>query len=574
LDNHRTSERLGRLVGSMKRLSNTACVVIVLCFAMTGWAQDEWNEITLSDSVVSFGTVNTGQIDSLTLTLSNNLTVPATIVQTAFEESVFWTGVGPQPIPGQGSTDVIVYFSSEQNVNYTDFLRIELDQGVRPLVAQVSAETHYPDTYYACTQNKWAEELKDSLTALIDDHNSVGYTTARDSMYGHIDNVDGWVECVYTGRKAFFNTRAGATANNFNCEHTWPQSFFDEAEPMRSDIFHLYPSDMTANSMRANLDFGIVTSATWSVGGSKLGTDSEGQTVFEPRDVHKGNVARSHFYYIIRYDGNYNLYESPAKMEAHFRNWHLADPVDSAEQQRNEDIRNLQYNRNPFIDHPELVDRISSFFGTATHQMDPEIAVAPAEADMGLIGLTTTIHSYIAVVNSGGDTLHVSSISSTNGDFAVSDTGLTLAPETYHYVRVTYTSGESETSDSTTILIASDDNDESLVVVPVTVEVADLAGLELVESASSRLELHQNFPNPFAIRTAIAFELDRAAKVSLVVYDIRGRQVGRVLEGRLLAAGRYRVSISGDGLSPGVYYYRLTAGDRVRTRRMVLVGTS
>lgn len=574
MQNHRTSERLGRLVRIMKGLANPACVVIVLCIAVTGWAQDNWNAITLSDSVVSFGAVNAGEADSLTITLTNNLTVPVTIVQTAFEESVFWAGATPQPIPARSSTDVIVYFSSQQNVNYTDFLRIELDQGVRPLIAQVSAEAHYPDTYYACTQNMWAEELKDSLTALIDDHNSVGYTTARDSMYGHIDNVDGWVECVYTGRQAFFNTRAGATANNFNCEHTWPQSFSGEAEPMRSDIFHLYPSDMTANSMRANLDFGIVTSATWSVGGSKLGTDSEGQTVFEPRDVHKGNVARSHFYYIIRYDGNYNFYESPAKMEAHFRSWHLADPVDSAEQQRNEDIHNLQYNRNPFIDHPELVNRISSFFGTATHQIDPEIAVAPAEADMGIIGFTTTVHSYIAVVNGGNDTLHVSSISSTNGDFGVSDTSLTLAPETYRYVRVTYTSGESEVSDSTSILIASDDNDESLVTVPITVEVSESAGLDVAESTSSGLELHQNFPNPFAVRTAIAFELDKAAEVSLVVYDIRGRQVGQVLEGSLLAAGRYRVSISGEGLSPGVYYYRLTAGDRVRTRRMVLVGTS
>jgi hypothetical protein len=90
----------------------------------------------------------------------------------------------------------------------------------------------------------------------------------------------------------------------------------------------------------------------------------------------------------------------------------------------------------------------------------------------------------------------------------------------------------------------------------------------------SGLELYQNFPNPFAVRTVIVFELDKTAEVSLVVYDIRGRQVGQVLEGKLLAAGRYRVSISGDGLSPGVYYYRLTAGDRVRTRRMVLVGAS
>ena len=202
-------------------------------------------------------------------------------------------------------------------------------------------------------------------------------------MYASIDNVGGWVECVYTGRTAYFNTRAGATANGFNCEHTWPQSFSDEAEPMRSDIFHLYPTDETANSRRADLDFGIVTTVSWTVGGSKLGTDAQGQQVFEPRDVHKGNVARSHFYYAIRYNGLYNEYVNPTKMETHLRAWHVSDPVDSAEQARNQHIYTLQHNRNPFIDHPELVDRISSFFGTATRALAPEIAVAPVGGGYG-----------------------------------------------------------------------------------------------------------------------------------------------------------------------------------------------
>ena len=63
-------------------------------------------------------------------------------------------------------------------------------------------------------------------------------------MYGHIDNDDscsecpttGCVECVYTGRIGCFNTRAGANDNSFNCEHTWPQSFFCENEPMVGQV--------------------------------------------------------------------------------------------------------------------------------------------------------------------------------------------------------------------------------------------------------------------------------------------------------------------------------------------------
>jgi endonuclease I len=546
---------------------------LAFCLCVTGstLGQDDWYGISMSDSVLSFGPVTTAVTESLSLVLTNNLGVTVQVTEMAFEEDIFWTGAGNPLIPPGTGVGVTVYFNSEQNVNFADFLRIELDEGVRPLIVEVSAQAHYPDTYYSNTQNKWAEELKDALTAIIDDHNSVGYTTARDSMYGHIDNVDGWVECVYTGRQAYFNTREGATANNFNCEHTWPQSFSDSNEPMRSDIFHLYPSDVTANSRRANLDFGIVTTATWSNGGSKLGTDSTGQLVFEPRDVHKGNVARSHFYYIIRYDGNYNLYQDPAKMEAHFRSWHVTDPVDGAEEQRNQDIYSLQYNRNPFIDHPELVGRISSLFGTAALEIAPEIAVAPHDVDLGAIEFSTAVAYYVAVANTGNDTLHVSSVTSTDPDFDVDPTSMELAPETYTYVSVTYTSGETELSDSTSVLIVSDDDDEGLVEVPVTVQVSEAAGVDASPDRAQVFRLNQNFPNPFDLTTTVSFELESPAEVDLAIYDVRGRLVSEVLRNFRLPPGKHEVGLAADDLLPGVYYYRLTAGDQACAKRMVVI---
>ena len=555
----------------MNRLLISMVFVLLLGLAGSTVGQDGWDDIALSDSVLSFGPVTTATTESLSVTLTNNLGVTVEIAEAAFEEDVFSATVGSASIPPQTAVDITVYFDSEQNVDYTDFLRIQLDEGIRPLIVEVSAQAHYSGTYYSSTQNKWAEELKDALTAIIDDHNSVGYTTARDSMYGHIDNVDGWVTWVYTGRQAYFNTREGATANNFNCEHTWPQSFSDSNEPMRSDIFHLYPSDVTANSMRANLDFGMVTTTTWSNGGSKLGTDSTGQLVFEPRDVHKGNVARSHFYYTIRYDGNYNLYQDPTKLEAHLRNWHVSDPVDSAEEQRNQDIYNLQYNRNPFIDHPELVDRIPDLFGTADLELAPEIAVAPDEIDLGIVGFDTSVVYYIAVANTGNDTLHVGSVTSTDPDFDVDPASLELPPETYTYVAVTYISGETELSDSTSILISSDDDDESPAEVPVTVQVGEGAGLAGNPDRTQVFRLSQNFPNPFDMTTTLAFELERSGIVDLTIYDVQGRMLCEVLRGLPLAAGKHEVTFSADRLPPGVYYYRLTAGDKACAKRMVVL---
>ncbi len=554
-----------------RRFGAPAAVFAGACLLLCTGASADWNAISLSDSVVVFGAVNTGEVYSVQMSVTNLLGKPVEITGIGLDADVFSTDLTPGELSPLVPRFFNVYFTSDHNVDYTGFLGIELDGGVRSLIVEASAEAHHPETYYSATQNKWAEDLKSTLTGIIDGHTSLGYTLARDHMYGHIDNVDGWVECVYTGRTAYFSTREGANANGFNCEHTWPQSFSGEAEPMRSDIFHLYPSDVTANSMRAALDFGVVTSATWTSGGSKLGTDSTGQTVFEPRDVHKGNVARTHFYYIIRYDGNYNEYTDCPKMEAHFRNWHIFDPVDSAEMERNEEIYALQDNRNPFIDHPEFVDRISSFFGTAVRMLEPEITVSPVEADLGTIGFDSTAYYHIAIVNGGDDSLHVSSITSTDPRFSVSRSTLGLAPKSYAYVWVSYTSGTTEADDTTTVLIASDDADEGLVEVPVTVHVTDLAGIDRGYAAPGVFGLRQNRPNPFGGRTTIGFDLAVASEVGLSVYDPRGRLVSRLLDGARMTAGEHFVEFTAGWLPPGIYYCRLRACGRVDTRLMVLL---
>lgn len=547
----------------------------------TALAQDGWNDISVSDTVVTFGLVSTGLIDSAVITVTNNLPDPVSITAADFEEDVFSAAVINQgtPIPASGTREIRIYFETEQNLDYTDFLRLELDGGVRSLIVEVSAQADYPGTYYDGTRNKWAEELKTTLTNLIDGHTSLGYTIARDYMYGSVDNDDtcsecpttGCVECIYTGRIGCFNTRAGATSNNFNCEHTWPQSFFSEDEPMRSDLFQIRPSDMTANTVRASLDFGVVVSPSWSVGGSKKGTDATGQEVFEPRDVRKGDIARGHFYFIIRYDGNYVGYTDPAKMEAHFRNWHVLDPVDSVEQQRNADIYALQNNRNPFIDHPEFVDRISSFFGTAVRTLEPEIAVSPLGVDLGSMEYDTTACYYIAMVNTGTDTLNVSSIVSTNPDFALSIAGISLPPDAYDYVRVSYESGQIDRLDSTVVRISSNDSDEGLIQIPVNVLVGSMSGIAGGDEGAGPLASLNNYPNPFGGETTLSFHLELRQTVDLAIYNVEGQLVTSIISGRTLARGLHRVAYDGEALPSGVYFCRLSAGDRILTRRMLHV---
>jgi hypothetical protein len=85
-----------------------------------------------------------------------------------------------------------------------------------------------------------------------------------------------------------------------------------------------------------------------------------------------------------------------------------------------------------------------------------------------------------------------------------------------------------------------------------------------------QLRLGQNFPNPFHPETTIEYALDRTRYVRLVVIDLLGREVAVLVEG-IRAGGPHQVRFDGSRLPGGVYLYRLTAGEVVETRRMVLL---
>jgi hypothetical protein len=82
--------------------------------------------------------------------------------------------------------------------------------------------------------------------------------------------------------------------------------------------------------------------------------------------------------------------------------------------------------------------------------------------------------------------------------------------------------------------------------------------------------LEQNYPNPFNPSTTITFELPKPSHVSLSVFDLLGREVS-VLVNERRNAGAHEVKFDASGFSSGVYFYRLQAGDFVRTRKFVLL---
>lgn len=78
--------------------------------------------------------------------------------------------------------------------------------------------------------------------------------------------------------------------------------------------------------------------------------------ISEPQEKARGEIARAYFYMSYQYK-----IPIPEELENRLRMWHLLDPPDAWEEQRNTAIEIVQGNRNPFIDHPALVERVRDF---------------------------------------------------------------------------------------------------------------------------------------------------------------------------------------------------------------------
>jgi hypothetical protein len=90
-----------------------------------------------------------------------------------------------------------------------------------------------------------------------------------------------------------------------------------------------------------------------------------------------------------------------------------------------------------------------------------------------------------------------------------------------------------------------------------------------------RYVLAQNYPNPFNPQTHIIYRLPRVEQVRLVVYNVRGQAVCRLVDEEQ-GAGEHEVvweGLDGDGrpVASGIYFYQLVAGQFVETRKMLLL---
>jgi hypothetical protein len=90
------------------------------------------------------------------------------------------------------------------------------------------------------------------------------------------------------------------------------------------------------------------------------------------------------------------------------------------------------------------------------------------------------------------------------------------------------------------------------------------------------IKLNQNYPNPFNPATTISFEIKERNNILLIIYDVTGREVRRLIDNNEYEAGGHKIMWDGSNesnnpVSSGVYFYRLIAGEAVITRTMILM---
>jgi len=264
-------------------------------------------------------------------------------------------------MPKESFSGIKVKITPLQNVDsYCNlFFNVSMNNSSLYFPVVIKTKAMFTNKYYDETQNLWGADLLNKLRYLISNHQSFSYKNARKILWTGPDRINGNVECIYTGKIKQIDDEpdfAVIDQEGFNTEHVWARAYGADDEPELSDMFHIYPTEKTSNTKRDNYPFDyVVSNVAYQDGGSKLGKNTKGEIAFEVRDISKGNIARSMFYFSTRYG---NLKNYLTSQEETLREWSSKDLPDAKETARNDSIYKYQLNRNPYIDYPQFLQRI------------------------------------------------------------------------------------------------------------------------------------------------------------------------------------------------------------------------
>ncbi|MEI7505019.1 MAG: endonuclease, partial [Paludibacter sp.] len=234
-----------------------------------------------------------------------------------------------------------------------------------------------PSGYYYYAKNKKQAALKTALHTYAAPMKEFEYGGGQgftwEGFFYTDQKKDSSVVDMYSNSVRKF--KGFSAVNGMHIEHSLPKSWWGGLNNNAyKDLFHLYPADAITNITKSNLPLGEVTGTpTLDNGVTKIGANgfetAYTENCFEPADEFKGDFARSYFYISTIYEDFAPLWQSPMMNNNTYPvwkpwaldlllKWHHQDPVSPKELARIEAIYNLQGNRNPFIDYPDLADYI------------------------------------------------------------------------------------------------------------------------------------------------------------------------------------------------------------------------
>lgn len=204
---------------------------------------------------------------------------------------------------------------------------------------------------------------------------------------------------------------------------------------------------------------------------------------------------------------------------------------------------------------------------------EPAIFVSEKFLDFGPVLIDSSKTDSILVLNPGSDSLHISSITSTNPRYTVTPSTLVLGPSESNYLLIVFL--PQSISDETGYIILTHNAPGSRDSIRVTGEGIgpdavqdDLAQVPVTSS------LNQNYPNPFNPSTVISWHVGSTpmstVQVDLSIYNLLGQKVATLVS-KSMPADNHEIEFNAENIASGVYLYRIVLGEWQDVRKMVLL---
>lgn len=536
--------------------------LLVSCFLSVPCVVFAQHPLLVSSGQLNFGNVVETAPDSLPLTFTNTSIKPISVTETRFysyyKGMPFSTRDSVFTVPASGSKTIFIKFAPIQNMAHNSEVVFRTGTGWGSVKVDLIGQGKFSNAYYSTTENVEGEPLKTALkTRLNLGAVDLGYNTARDRMFMNIDNqkVNGQganvntVEDVYTSRIiSGYADRTAAQNFGVNTEHTWPQSKGADVDPMRSDIHHLYVVDASANSTRSNYPFGNLTNWTWAVGGSRFNG-----SIFEPRDQQKGRVGRSMLYFATRYQSVSTVSIAfLASQESTMRLWNDQFPPNTVDKKRNDDIYGYILVRNPYVDYPQLLNRISSISGTAFVSQVRNLDLSDQSIEMGFIASGNAATYDLVLVNNGNSAVDISNLAISGSDFDFAPgfgANISIAGGESNIIRVKLLNSTGNPQ-SAQLTFSSNVGGTSFYTLPISANSSSSVNGSVI----GRLNL-KVYPNPVT-EDFVVVELpenESLSALNLSIIDMHGRTLRAdylqlnnqlLLDTRTLASGVYLIQLN------------------------------